>query len=85
MGSMSIWHWLIVIFWVGIIIPPIANILRRTGHSGWWAVVAVLPVLNLVGLWIFAFGKWSAPVGAERALDQWSAAENEQFKELRKR
>jgi hypothetical protein len=55
-------HWLL-----GAIIPlvaivllavPIANILHRTGHSRWWVVLAFIPIVNLICLWIFAFGRW---------------------------
>jgi len=82
MGTISIWHWLIVAFWIAIIAPPIAKILHRTGHSGRWAVVAFIPLLNLIGLWIFAFTKWPATAGSGSAQDQWSAAENNQFRDL---
>jgi hypothetical protein len=56
------WHWvmppimlllLIVLFGV-----PIARILRRSGRSRWWTIVAFVPLLNLVGLWVFAFTRW---------------------------
>jgi hypothetical protein len=44
---------LIILFGV-----PIARVIRRSGHSRWWTVVAFLPFLNLVGLWVFAFVRW---------------------------
>jgi hypothetical protein len=56
------WHWvmppimlllLMVIFGV-----PIARILRRSGRSRWWTIVAFVPLLNLIGLWVFAFTRW---------------------------
>ena len=56
------WHWamppimlllLIVIFGL-----PIARILHRSGRSRWWTIVAFLPLLNLIGLWMFAFARW---------------------------
>jgi hypothetical protein len=58
----SSWHWvmppimlvlLIVIFGV-----PIARILHRSGRSRWWTIVAFVPLLNLIGLWVFAFTRW---------------------------
>jgi hypothetical protein len=58
----SSWHWvlppvmlllLIVIFGV-----PIARILHRSGRSRWWTIVAFVPLLNLIGLWVFAFARW---------------------------
>jgi hypothetical protein len=58
------WHWLL-----GLMIPmvaivllgvPVANILHRTGHSRWWTVLAYIPLVNLICLWVFAFGRWPA-------------------------
>jgi hypothetical protein len=37
---------------------PIAHILHRAGRSRWWVIVAFLPLLNLIGLWVFAFARW---------------------------
>jgi hypothetical protein len=64
MGSMSLMHWVMVIFYlvflyviVGI---PAGVILRRVGMSRWWSLLAIIPIANLVGLWIFAFARWPA-------------------------
>lgn len=58
MGSFSLWHW--VIFGVVLIILgyPAARILKRLGFSRWWVVLALIPYLNVVGLWLLAFVKW---------------------------
>ena len=37
---------------------PTAKLLRRTGHSPVWSLVALFPGLNLIALWIFAFKRW---------------------------
>jgi len=58
MGEISIVHWIIVIAYVVLITVPVARILRRVGFSGWWCVMALIPVLNMVGLWVFAFIRW---------------------------
>ena len=56
------WHWvmaivmpLLFILLVGI---PVANILHRAGRSRWWTILAFIPFLNLIGLWLFAFTRW---------------------------
>ena len=46
---------LLFILLVGI---PVANILHRAGRSRWWTILAFLPFLNLIGLWVFAFTRW---------------------------
>jgi hypothetical protein len=56
------WHWimailmpLLMIILVGV---PVANILHRAGRSRWWTILAFIPLLNLIGLWVFAFTRW---------------------------
>jgi len=46
---------------------PVANILHRAGHSRWWTVIAFIPLINLIGLWVFAFSRWPAVEGAPRS------------------
>jgi hypothetical protein len=36
------------------------RILRRVGLNRWWALLFFVPLLNLVGLWLLAWGKWPA-------------------------
>ncbi|WP_431824629.1 hypothetical protein [Burkholderia sp. F1] len=39
---------------------PYVRIVRRTGHSGWWVLTMIVPILNFVMLWVFAFVRWPA-------------------------
>jgi hypothetical protein len=34
------------------------RIVRRTGYSGWWVLMALVPIGNLVMLCLFAFKEW---------------------------
>ncbi len=58
MGSFSIWHWLIIL--IILVLPAwfFSRVVSKAGFSGWWALLGVLPLINLVALWIFAFAKW---------------------------
>ena len=56
------WQWLmaivmplLVIILVGV---PVANVLHRAGRSRWWTVLAFVPGVNLIALWVFAFTRW---------------------------
>ena len=60
MGGLSIWHWLIVVFFVVVLSIPIARILRRIGYSRWWTIVYFIPFVNIVGIWILAYSRWPA-------------------------
>ena len=46
---------LLAIAFVGV---PVAHILHRAGRSRWWTLIAFIPLLNLFGLWVFAFSRW---------------------------
>ena len=57
-GSFSIWHWLIVLLFI---VGPawlFSRIVAKAGFSGWWALAGLVPPVNLVFLWVFAFSKW---------------------------
>jgi uncharacterized membrane protein YhaH (DUF805 family) len=58
MGSFSLWHSviLLLILIVGIWLP--VRILHKAGYSGWWVILAFVPVVNIVMVWVFAFADW---------------------------
>jgi amino acid transporter len=62
MGSMSVLHWVVVLVFYLIVYlvvgMPVARILRRVGYSGWWSILSVIPLANLIGLWVLAFVGW---------------------------
>ena len=60
MFAFSIWHWLIVILFVVLPIWLTARIVGKAGFSGWWGIVSIVPVLNLIMIWVFAFIDWPA-------------------------
>jgi len=35
-----------------------SRVLQKAGFSGWWCVLVVVPVVNIVGLWVFSFVRW---------------------------
>jgi len=37
---------------------PVSRILRRLGFSGWWTILAFIPWINVIGLWVIAFVRW---------------------------
>jgi hypothetical protein len=37
---------------------PYFRIFKRTGHSGWWALLMFVPVANIITLYIIAFNRW---------------------------
>ena len=35
-------------------------IAKRAGFSRWWSLLMLVPIVNLICIWIFAFVKWPA-------------------------
>ena len=76
MGSASFFHWLLTGSLVGILVLAVlvvpallfSRILARAGFPGWWALIGLVPVINLICLWVFAFIPWPAEQG--KVFDQ---------------
>ena len=61
MSLYSLWHLFIVVFFLATALVGIwawVRVLRNTGFSGWWGLVGLIPVVNLVMLWVFAYAAW---------------------------
>lgn len=58
MGSFSIWHWIVLLFFLSVYIVPIWRIVSKAGYSGAWSILSFIPVLNVIMLWVFAFSRW---------------------------
>lgn len=60
MGSFSVWHWLILLLYLVVVLVPAYKIVSKAGYSGWWCLLLLIPVVNLVMIWVFAFSRWPA-------------------------
>lgn len=61
--SLSIIGGLLTIFIVFLVmmvvfIVPYFKIYQRTGQSGWMALLQFIPLINIIMLYILAFGNW---------------------------
>jgi len=50
----GIGHWLMFAVMAAAILYPIGLILKRLGFSPFWSVLALVPGVNLIALWILA-------------------------------
>jgi|GEM_PF-774982 len=48
---------LLVAFYLVVLIAYI-RIIQKAGYSGWWVLVGLVPVLNLVMFLVFAYSTW---------------------------
>jgi uncharacterized membrane protein YhaH (DUF805 family) len=60
MGSLSIFHILIVIVVLVLYFLPIVKVLQKAGYSGWWSLIVLVPLLNIIMFYVFAFADWPA-------------------------
>jgi hypothetical protein len=51
-------HWLTSIALVAVVLYPLGRILSRIGYSPLWSVLAFVPLINLVALWVLATSDW---------------------------
>ena len=59
-GSWGVTHLLVFAIMVAVVLYPVGLILRHLGYSPFWAVLACVPGVNLIGLWVVALGLRSA-------------------------
>ena len=36
------------------------RVFRKAGRSGWWSILVLVPIVNIVMVWVFAFMRWPA-------------------------
>jgi hypothetical protein len=41
-----------------LLLVPVVKLLRRTRHHPVWCLFAIVPGLNLIAFWLFAFKRW---------------------------
>lgn len=56
-------HWLFWLVWAAVVIVPFWKINQKAGYSGYWALLLLVPLANLIYLYYLAFSTWpSRPV-----------------------
>ncbi|HEV2300504.1 MAG TPA: hypothetical protein VGR91_02935 [Stellaceae bacterium] len=58
MGAFGLGAWLVMLAMALLFLYPIGRILDRLGVSPLWSLVALVPLLNLIALWVLAFADW---------------------------
>lgn len=64
MTGFGVVHWIFFVIMVILIVYPIGRILGRVGLSPFWSVLALIPLVNLIGLWVLAFVDWPGKSGS---------------------
>ena len=66
MSAYDLGHWAVFAVMIVVLLYPIGRILRRIGLSPLWSVLAIIPLVNLIGLWVLAFADWPGRRDAAR-------------------
>jgi hypothetical protein len=43
-----------------ILIIPFWQLFSKAGYSGWWSLLMMVPVVNVIALYLLAFSNWPA-------------------------
>jgi hypothetical protein len=65
MASLGIWYlvaFVVLVLLAWAFVAVFGRIVNRAGYSRWWLLAMIVPLLNLIMLWVFAFAAW--PVAA---------------------
>ena len=58
MDTFGFWQFFgMLLFWA-VFLVPLWRIISKAGYSGAWALISLIPFINIIALWIFAFAKW---------------------------
>ncbi len=60
MGGSGGGHWVVFAIVAVLVLYPIGRILSRLGLSPFWSVLAFIPIVNLIALWLLALIDWPA-------------------------
>ncbi len=58
-------HRLILLLWAAVIILPFWKISSKAGFPGWLSLLLLVPVVNLIVLYVIAFARWPARRGPD--------------------
>ena len=64
----SIWQFVVFAGLAVFLIWLPVRIMHKAGYSGWWVLLVLVPALNFVMLWVFAFRTW--PRGDHRRASE---------------
>lgn len=49
---------LLIVALIVLLLP--AQVLHKAGYSRWWSLVLLVPLVNLIMVWVFALSDWPA-------------------------
>ena len=62
--GISIWQIIIILLLLAIPVLVFGPVAKKAGFSRWWSLTLVVPFVNVIMIWVFAFIEWPAEKGA---------------------
>jgi hypothetical protein len=60
MSGISIWQLMILFLAIVVTVYIFGSVVKKAGFSRWWSLLLIVPLVNLIMVWVFAFMKWPA-------------------------
>ena len=58
MYEYSMWHGILGLVLVVVFLWLAARVLGKAGYSGLWSLILLVPLVNIIMVWVFAFSSW---------------------------
>jgi carbon starvation protein CstA len=58
MHTLSVFHWILVLFILATSIVPAWLIVKKAGYAGPLALLTWIPLVNIIMIWVFALSTW---------------------------
>ena len=59
-------HWLMMLLGAVVIVLPFWKIFAKAGFSGWLGLLMIVPMVNLIALYVLAFSEWPRSKRADK-------------------
>jgi apolipoprotein N-acyltransferase len=60
MNNMGISGLFMIVVYAAVVVVPFYQLWKRTGHNGWLSLLMLIPLVNLIMLYVLAFKQWPA-------------------------
>jgi hypothetical protein len=58
--AFGFWDVVPILIILALVVIPYWKLWQRTGHSGAWGLLMLVPLANVISLWVLAFKRWPA-------------------------
>ena len=59
-GAVSVWQVIVIVLCIVLIVLPFWRIFTKAGYSGAWSLLMLIPLVNVIVFYVFAFSSWPA-------------------------